>query len=80
VTFALHTPESVPWVTGAGQVITGGVVSVTVTVNVQFPVLFDVSEAEQLTVVTPLLNVDPLAGLHVTVRAPSQLSVAVGCV
>jgi hypothetical protein len=66
--------------TGAGQVITGGVVSVTVTVKVQFPVLFDVSVAEQLTVVTPLLNAEPLAGLHVTVRAPSQLSFAVGCV
>src|SRR5205807_1965735 len=80
VTIALHTPGLVPWVSGAGHVITGGVVSVTVTVNVQVPVLADVSVAEQLTVVTPLLNVDPLAGLQVTVRGPSQLSVAVGCV
>jgi uncharacterized protein (DUF983 family) len=71
---------SVPFVTLAGHVITGGVASLTVTVNVHAPVLFDVSVAEQLTVVTPLLNVDPLAGLHVTVRAPSQLSFAVGCV
>jgi hypothetical protein len=61
-------------------VITGGVVSVTVTVKVQFPVLFDVSEAEQLTVVTPFWKVVPLAGLHVTVLGPSQLSFAVGCV
>jgi hypothetical protein len=66
--------------TGAGQVITGGVVSVTVTVKVQVPLLFDESEAEQLTVVTPLLKVVPLAGLQVTVREPSQLSFAVGCV
>jgi hypothetical protein len=61
-------------------VITGGVASLTVTVNVHVPVLFDVSVAEQLTVVIPLLNVDPLAGLHVTVHAPLQLSFAVGCV
>jgi hypothetical protein len=59
---------------------TGATLSVTVTVNVQFPVLFDVSMAEQLTVVTPLLKVEPLAGMHVTVRGPSQLSAAVGCV
>jgi hypothetical protein len=36
------------------------------------------SEAEQVTVVTPLLKVDPEVGLQVTVRVPSQLSVAVG--
>jgi hypothetical protein len=59
---------------------TGATLSVTVTVKLHIPVLFDVSLAEQLTVVTPLLNVDPLAGLHVTVRAPSQTSLAVGCV
>jgi len=52
--------------------------SFTVTVNMQLPVLFDVSLAEQLTVVTPLLKVDPDAGTQVTGREPSQLSVAVG--
>ena len=50
-------------------------------VNVHIPVLgvgeFK-SEAEQLTVVTPLLKVDPEAGTQVTGREPSQLSVAVG--
>jgi hypothetical protein len=60
---------------------TGGWLSLTVIVNVQVPV-FGVgvarSEAEQLTVVTPLLNVDPDAGTQVTGREPSQLSVAVG--
>jgi hypothetical protein len=59
---------------------TGATLSVTVTVNVQFPVLLDVSEAEQVTVVTPLVKAVPLTGLQVTVRAPSQLSLAVGWV
>jgi hypothetical protein len=59
---------------------TGARLSVTVTVNMQFPVLFDVSVAEQVTVVTPLAKAVPLTGAHVTVRAPSQLSVAVGWV
>jgi len=59
---------------------TGATLSVTVTVNVQLAGLPDVSEAEQLTVVTPLGNTDPEVGLQVTVLAPSQLSVAVGCV
>jgi len=61
-------------------VTTGATLSVTVTVNEQFAVLFEVSEAEQLTVVTPFWKVEPAAGTHVTVLAPSQLSVAVGCV
>ena len=50
-------------------------------VNVHVPVLavgVFRSEAEQLTVVTPLLKVDPEAGTQVTGREPSQLSVAVG--
>jgi hypothetical protein len=67
-------------VTLAGQVIEGFCVSVTVTVKVQVPVLGTVSVAVQVTVVTPLAKVEPEAGTHVTVRAPSQLSVAVGCV
>jgi hypothetical protein len=61
-------------------VSTGATLSVTVTVNIQLPVLFDVSVAVQVTVVTPLLKVEPVGGLQVTVRAPSQLSFAVGCV
>jgi hypothetical protein len=63
-----------------GQVIDGGCVSLTVTVNEQLPVLLLVSLAEQFTVVTPVWKVDPDGGLQVTVRGPSQLSVAVGCV
>jgi len=59
---------------------TGARLSVTVTVNVHEFVLGGTaaSDAEQLTVVTPLLKVDPEAGEQVTVRDPSQLSVAVG--
>ena len=59
---------------------TGAMLSVTITVNEQLPLLLDVSLAEQLTVVTPLLKVEPDGGLHVTVLVPSQLSAAVGCV
>ena len=76
----MHAFGSVLFVTLAGHVITGAVTSLTVTVNVHVPVLLDRSEAEQLTVVSPLLKVDPEDGLQVTVREPSQLSVAVGCV
>ena len=64
----------------AGQLMIGGTLSLTVTVKLQLPVLGDAarSDAEQLTVVTPFGNAEPEAGLHVTDRAPSQLSVAVG--
>jgi len=69
-------------VTLAGQVMDGGVISLTVTVNEQEPVFGGTaaSVAEHVTVVTPLLKVDPEAGEQVTVRVPSQLSVAVGWV
>lgn len=50
---------------------------VTVTVNEQVPVLLDVSLAEQLTVVVPSEKLDPEAGVQVTVREPSQTSLAV---
>jgi hypothetical protein len=59
-----------------GQVNVGNCVSTTVTVNEQAPGLPEVSVTEQLTVVTPLLNVAPLAGTQVGVTV-SQLSVAV---
>jgi acyl dehydratase len=72
--------EAVLALTFVHPVNTGATLSVTVTVNVQLPVLFDVSEAEQLTVVTPLGNTEPEVGLQATVLDPSQLSVAVGCV
>jgi len=75
----VHTPGSVDWTTGAGQITAGGVVSLTVTVNEQEAVFPDPSVAVQVTVVTPLANVDPDAGAHSTV-APGQLSVGVGVV
>jgi hypothetical protein len=62
----------------AGQApITGFSVSFTVTVNVQALVLPAASVAVQVTVVTPLLKVEPLGGRHST-EASVQLSVAVG--
>jgi hypothetical protein len=64
----------------AGQVMLGFSVSLTVTVNVQLEVLLLLSVAVQVTVVVPLLNVEPLSGLHTTVGAGVQLSVAVGVV
>jgi hypothetical protein len=51
-------------------------VSLTVTVNDAEPVLPCASVAVQVTVVTPIRNVEPLAGLQLTGRAPSTLSVA----
>jgi hypothetical protein len=48
----------------AGQLMAGGCVSLTVTVNWQLAVLFDVSVAVQVTVVVPFWNADPVAGLQ----------------
>jgi hypothetical protein len=47
-----------------GQVMAGGCVSLTVTVNWQLAVWPEVSVAVQLTVVVPFWNVDPDAGLQ----------------
>src|SRR5574341_1108094 len=62
----------------AGLVIdtVGAVLSFTVTVKLPFAVLPDRSEAEQLTVVVPIWNIKPEAGLHVTGRGPSTASLA----
>jgi hypothetical protein len=64
-------------VTFAGQVIVGGCVSLTVTVKLQEPVLFELSVAVQVTVVVPLGKVEPERGLQTGVPTPGQLSVAV---
>ena len=61
----------------AGQVIDGGCVSFTVTVNEQLVVFPLGSVAEQLTVVVPFGNAEPEGGLQTTTRF-GQLSVAVG--
>jgi len=77
VTAAEHCPVAAGCVMLAGQVIAGGVVSLTVTVNVHCVLLLKASVAAQVTVVTPLLKVVPEAGLQTTV-APAQLSEATG--
>jgi hypothetical protein len=60
----------------AGQVSTGGSVSLTVTVKLQLPALPAASVAEQVTVVVPFGKAVPEAGLHVSAPRPGQLSVA----
>jgi len=50
----------------------------TVTVKLQLAVFPFESVAVQVTVVVPLLKVDPEAGLQVVVTPPPQLEVAVG--
>jgi hypothetical protein len=60
-----------------GQVITGGWVSLTVTVKVQLAVLPEASLTVQVTVVTPFGKLEPDAGLHNGVPTFGQLSVAV---
>ena len=59
----------------AGQVITGGCVSLTFTVNLQIAVLPEVSVAVQVTVVVPFGKPEPDAGLQAT-PTPGQLSLA----
>ena len=61
----------------AGQVIAGGCVSLTVTVNVHEPVLPLASLTLQVTVVVPFGKVEPDAGEQLGLPTPEQLSVAV---
>jgi hypothetical protein len=58
-------------------VITGGRLSITVTVKVQVELLPHASVAVEVTVVTPIGKAKPEAGLLIMVTAPAQLSVAV---
>jgi hypothetical protein len=60
-----------------GNVRVGPVVSCTVTVKLPVDVLPCVSLAEHVTVVVPIGNAEPDAGVHVTGRGPSMASVAV---
>jgi hypothetical protein len=71
VTMAPHSSGSLHFVMGAGQLIAGGCVSATVTVNEQLGPEIVV----QLTVVVPTGKNDPDAGVHVTVP---QLPVVLG--
>jgi len=61
-----------------GQVTDGFCVSLTVTVNEQLAELFDASLTVHETVVVPLVNVEPDAGLQTGVPTPEQLSLTVG--
>lgn len=61
-----------------GHVIVGACVSLTITVKLHIAVFFDESVAVHVTVVVPLLKLDPDAGEQATVGAGLQLSVAVG--
>jgi len=77
VAAAPHWLGSFDLVMFAGQVIVGGCVSLTVTVNVQFAIAPPESVAVHVTVVVPFEKKLPDAGEHVTV-VPAQLSVGVG--
>src|SRR5207249_2290302 len=63
-------------VTGAGQLIEGRSVSVTVTVNVQLELLPTASVAVQTTLVEPFGKLKPDGGTH-RIEPPGQLSVNV---
>ena len=76
MTFVALHPELTETITSAGQTICGAWVSLTVTVNVQTFVLPDASVAMLVTVVVPIGNVEPEAGLE-TRFVTEQLSVAV---
>jgi hypothetical protein len=76
-TKASHCPVGASASTFAGHAITGPVVSETVTVKEQEPVLEAASVAVQVTVVVPTSKVEPEAGLHTTEGVP-QLSEAEG--
>jgi hypothetical protein len=77
VTGAEHWPGVFATVMLDGQVIEGGCVSVTVTVNEQLTELPAASTTPQPTVVEPLGKVEPEGGVHTGVPAPEQLSDAV---
>ena len=62
----------------AGHTIVGACASFTVTVKAHEPTLPLASVEEQLTVVIPFANVDPLEGAQVTGPTPAQLSLAAG--
>ena len=77
VTAAEHWPGVFATVMLAGQVIEGGCVSFTVTVNEQLAEFPAASLTVQITVVEPFGNVEPDGGVHAGVPAPEQLSDAV---
>jgi hypothetical protein len=76
VTTAVHTLRSVDCVMSAGQMMTGGWLSFTVTVKLQVAVAPTESVAVQTTVVAPFGKVEPEVGAHTTAK-PGISSVAV---
>ena len=76
VTDTVLIPEIVWPVVGLVMDTDGAVVSFTVTVNDPVALLPRVSDAEHNTVVVPSGNVEPEAGVQITVREPSTKSVA----
>ena len=72
----LHWPAAVFVTMFAGQAITGGSLSFTLTAKLHVLVLPLVSVAVQVTVLMPLAKALPLAGVQSTVT-PEQLSVAI---
>ena len=76
VTAAEHCPGVFATDMFAGQLIAGGCVSFTVTVNEQLAVFAAASLTVQLTVVEPFGKVEPDGGLHAGVPDPEQLSEA----
>jgi hypothetical protein len=78
VTTAPHWLGSFDLVMFAGQVMVGGWVSLTVTVNVHVAVLPEASATVQVTVVVPLGKNELEAGVQLGVAEPVQLSLTVG--
>ncbi len=73
------TPLAGLSVIGAGQSMTGGIVSETIILNVQEAALLEVSVAVHLTVLGPLVKVDPDAGEQ-TMDCTPAASIAVASV
>jgi hypothetical protein len=80
VTVAEHWELEAPTLMLAGQVIIGVLESNTVTLNVHWRVLLLESVAAQVTIVAPIGNVEPEAGVQTTGTVPLQTSDAVGIV
>jgi len=78
LTTAVHFPASVCFSMPAGQLITGGLESVTVTTKEHEALFPEESEALQVTVVLPTGNTDNVSGRQLTVYGPGQLSCAEG--
>ena len=77
LTIWLHWPSAVLVTRLSGQARIGATLSLTATVKLQFAVLPEASVAVQVTLLVPLLKVEPLGGRQ-TLVTPEQLSLTVG--